>query len=303
MTDGRHVLVLGSAGFLGAEVARASVAAGDRVTRHVRRRSTGGGRDGVVVEAELSDVDAVVRLLDEVGPDLVVNCAALADVDACERDPDLADTLNHRMPARIAAWTAGAGVRVVHVSTDSVFDGRAESYDEDSPPSPVNVYGRTKADGEAAVLGADPTALVARTNIVGWSPTGTRSLLEFFHHRLSQGEPAPGFVDIQFRPLPVHWFWPICERFLAAGASGVIHVTGPELLSKYAFGRRVALAFDLDPELVVPTEGLGDAPRAVRPPRLDVRPSRLAGGPPWPGDLDQGLAELRRLQVERKADK
>ena len=310
MTGGpRHVLVLGAGGFLGSEVARSlsvqSPVEG-RTTLHLRRPVRPGPtstRDGIqVVDADLADLDRAERLLDHVRPDLVVNCAALADVDACERDPDLADLLNHRLPARLAAWTARSGARLVHVSTDAVFDGHGGPYDPGATPSPVNVYGRSKRAGEVAVLAADPAALVARTNIVGWSPTGTRSLLEHFVGRLSLGEPAPGWTDVHVRPLPVHWFWPGCERAIAAGMTGIVHLTGPELLSKHAFGRRVAEAFDLDPGLVVPVAGLMDTTRATRPPRLDVVPSTLAGEPLTPDDLDRGLAELRALRdAERLA--
>ena len=300
MTDGRHVLVLGSNGFLGAEVARSLLASDSTVSLHVRHRAHVQHPSATVVEADLSDPVRVVRLLDEVRPDLIVNCAALADVDACERDAVLADALNHHLPAQLAAWTAQTGRRLVHVSTDAVFDGRGGPYDVDAAPSPVNAYGRSKRDGEVAVLSTDPTTMVARTNIVGWSPTGTRSLLEYFHGRLARGEQAPGFVDVHFRPLPVHWFWPGCERHLAAGATGLVHLTGPELLTKYAFGRRVATAFDLDPDLVIPTEGLADSGRVARPPRLDVLPSRLGNVPP--GDLDEGLFELRQMRSARETD-
>lgn len=298
ISSSRHVLVLGSSGFLGSEVSRAlSVGMSERLTLHARR--TVDGATGVVV-ADLSDLDGVVAMLDDLRPDLVVNCAALADVDACEREPERADLLNHRLPGRLAGWTAVHGARLVHVSTDAVFDGRGGPYGVDATPSPINAYGRSKRDGEAAVLAADPAALVARTSIVGWSPSGTRSLLEHFVGRLSRREPAPGWTDVTFRPLPVQWFWSGCERALAAGLHGIVHLTGPELLSKHAFGQRVATAFDLDPGLVVAAEGLSDRTRATRPPHLDVVPSTLGGALLTPGDLDQGLAELRDLRGARQ---
>ena len=299
-----RVLILGSGGFLGSNVAR-SLAAEETVELilQVRDRSTTPPADAArTVHADLTRPHELDKVLAEVQPEIIVNCAALADVDACERDPALADALNHRLPARLATWTAKSGALLVHVSTDAVFDGRDRPYREHDDPSPINEYGRSKLAGERAVAASDARALTARTNIIGWSPTGTRSLLEHFHGRLSRGERAPGFVDIHFRPLPVHWFWPACMRLLAHGMSGLAHVTGPELLSKYDFGRRVAMAFDLDPDLVEPMEGLTGSARAARPPRLDVLPSRLGDGPLLPGDLDQGLAELRRMSRTVEAD-
>lgn len=300
--EGRHVLVLGSGGFLGSEIARALLLTDGAVTLHVRSRGGAVELGPPVVEADLADPVRVAALLDDIRPDIIINCAALADVEACERNPDLADALNRQLPAQLATWTAGTDRRLVHVSTDAVFDGRGGPYATDTPTSPINVYGRSKRDGEVAVLGTDPFSLVARTNIVGWSPTGTRSLLEYFHSHLARDERVAGFFDIHFRPLPVHWFWPTCERFLATRTAGLVHLTGPELVSKHEFGRRVAIAFGFDPTLVVPTEGLVGSARTARPPRLDVRPSRLGGMPPRSGDLDGGLAELRQMRRARESE-
>jgi dTDP-4-dehydrorhamnose reductase len=305
-----HVLILGASGFLGANVAHALTTAdtgtdGRLLVLHGSTSSPGAFEaEARTVQADLTDEHAVDDLIAEVRGAvplaeevLVINCAALADIDRCEAEPGLAERLNRDLPQRLARRCAEGGLRLVHVSTDAVFDGRGGPYAEHHPTSPTSIYGRTKAQGEAQVLDALPTALVARTNIVGWSPSGRRSLLEYFHDRLERGEPAPGFTDILFRPLPVHWFWPTCAALLRAGSTGLRHVTGPELLSKQAFGVRVARTFDFDETLVIPASGL-DGRGAPRAPSLDVLPSRLpddrwpAGGQGRPG-LDGGLAELR----------
>jgi dTDP-4-dehydrorhamnose reductase len=303
-----HVLLLGASGFLGANVAH-SLASDGAVGREVIVHGGASAPAPLVpgsrtVLADLTDAATVDDVLSDVRrslgagePILVVNCVALADVDRCEAEPDRAELLNATLPERLATRCAADGMQLLHVSTDAVFDGRSGPYREDHPVAPTNVYERSKARGETLVLAALPTALVARTNIVGWSPTGRRSLLEHFHDRLAGGEQAPGFTDIAFRPLPVHWFWPTCAALLAHARTGLRHVTGPELLSKHAFGLRVARAFGLDEALVVPSSGLtGRA--ALRAPSLDVVPSRLPderwprGGRGRP-DLDGGLGELR----------
>jgi dTDP-4-dehydrorhamnose reductase len=292
-----RVLVLGATGFLGANVVLALLEdpTVDAVVRH--GRDLADVREPVRVQTVGGALDrpgSIERVIDSSGADLVVNCAALADVDRCEREPVLATRLNALLPERAARACDHLGVGLVHVSTDAVFDGRNGPYTTSSPVAPLSVYGRTKADGEEAVLAVLPDAIIARTNIVGWSPSGTRSLLEYFHGRLVRGEPAPGFTDLLFRPLPVHWFWPAVRALHAAGATGLCHVTGPELLSKYAFGRRVAGLCGADPDLVVATSGLVDR-GAQRAPDLDVVPSRAAQV--WgPSDgataLDRGLREL-----------
>jgi dTDP-4-dehydrorhamnose reductase len=295
VSGAQRTLVLGAGGFLGSNIVHSlDVDHLGALILHVRDGEPPVVPEGArTVRGDLTDAAVLEGIIAEVRPGLIVNCVALADVDACDRDPELADALNHRLPARLAAWSASSGSRLVHVSSDAVFDGRGGQYFEDSDPSPINVYGRSKLAGERAVVERDARALVVRTNIIGWSPSGSRSLLEYFHGRLVRSLPAPGFSDIFFRPLPVQWFWPGCARFLAAGSTGIVHLTGPELLSKYAFGLRVARAFDLDPDLVQPVDGLKEAGRASRPPLLDVVPSMLPDGDVMSGSLDVGLEELR----------
>jgi len=105
-------------------------------------------------------------------PDLVVNAAAYTAVDAAESDAEAAYRANRDGPARLAALCAEAGARLVHVSTDYVFDGsKGEPYLETDPPSPTGVYGASKLAGETAVLAALPSAVILRTSWV-YSPTG-----------------------------------------------------------------------------------------------------------------------------------
>lgn len=299
-----RTLVLGAGGFLGSWIAEALMERGvEGLTLHTGTRRSVMGRSLVgatATSADLTDASAISELLERSDPRLIVNCVALADVDRCEREPELADVLNHRLPVRLARWVAERGATLVHVSTDAVFDGSDGPYDTSATPRPLNAYGRSKLAGEVGVLDACPTATVVRTNIVGWSPTGTRSLLEYFHGRLTRGEPAPGFNDVFFRPLPIQRFWPTCENLLAGGMSGLLHATGPELLSKYEFGVLVARTFDLDPALVVPTRVADAGLVAERALELDVLPTlRPDGSMPVAGSLAAGLRELRSVKERR----
>ena len=111
-------------------------------------------------DLDVTDEDATQRVLG--GASLVIHCAAMTDVDGCERDPERAATVNGWGSANVAA----AARRVIMISTDYVFDGSsAGEYGEDSPPRPINIYGLSKLDGEQAVLAAGPN-LVVRTSWV-----------------------------------------------------------------------------------------------------------------------------------------
>lgn len=104
------------------------------------------------------------KFLDLYHPDAVLNCAAMTDVDGCEEARTTAYKVNAEGPGQLAAACARAGVHLVHISTDYVFDGRApRPYREDDEPNPISVYGRTKLDGERRILGEFSEAAVLRT--------------------------------------------------------------------------------------------------------------------------------------------
>jgi dTDP-4-dehydrorhamnose reductase len=115
-------------------------------------------------ELDVCDLGAVERALEAAPPEVLVNAAAYTDVDGCERDGALASRVNAEAPGALAILCSRRGSRLVHVSTDYVFGGEArEPYREDTEPRPLSHYGRSKLQGERAVLEAAPEALVART--------------------------------------------------------------------------------------------------------------------------------------------
>lgn len=115
-------------------------------------------------ELDLSDAAAVSRCIEQHAPEQVINAAAYTAVDKAETEPDAAQAGNVQAPANLARACAAQGARLVHVSTDFVFDGSASTpYTPDAEPSPLGEYGRSKLAGEYAVREAFPDALVVRT--------------------------------------------------------------------------------------------------------------------------------------------
>ena len=206
-----------------------------------------------LVKVDLLDPRAVDSVLDAASPDWLIHCAALADLDACEADPSLARRLNADFPGELAAGCLKLGIRLVHLSTDSVFDGTKYGvYTESDLPNPAGVYSATKLQGEQNVLSANPDAIIARVNFFGWSLNGKRSLSEYFYNNLSAGRQSNGFTDIWFCPMFVGDLAETLVRMLEKGLSGLFHVVGSEALTKYDFGVRLARQFGYDERLVIP---------------------------------------------------
>lgn len=249
-----------------------------------------------VLQCNLLAPGAVESLLDQTQPDWVIHCAALANVDACEADPVLAQQSNSDLPFRLATHVARGGARLVHISTDAVFDGRKGSYTEADEPNPLGVYARTKLEGERRVAEAHPQAIIARVNLFGWSISGQRSLGEFFVNNLSASKRVMGFTDVIFCPLLANHLALVLIKMLEKNLSGLYHVVSRECLSKYEFGMRVAEKFSLDGSLISPTSVQLSGLAAIRSPNLSLRTDKLASaiGEQIP-DTTSGLERFYKL--------
>lgn len=249
-----------------------------------------------VIQADLLVPGAVERLLEQTRPDWVIHCAALAELDACEADPALAQQLNTEIPGLLAEYVARGGARLLHVSTDAVFDGEKGNYTEEDIPNPLGIYARTKLEGERAVAQANPDAILARVNLFGWSLSGKRSLAEHFFYNLLAGQPVMGFTDVFFCPLLANDLALILLKMLDAGLSGLYHVVSSECTSKYTFGMEIARRFGLDEDLIIPTSVQQGGLRAARSPNLTLRTDKLVHdlGESLPG-LSAGLGRFYTL--------
>jgi len=297
-----RLLVTGASGLLGANLLLAARASHQLIAATHRQRIELPGAE--CVQLDLAQPGAAHDLLRGTHPDAVIHCAAFTDVDACEGHPELAERLNAEVPGWLAEACAHEGTRMIHISTDAVFDGAQGGYTEDDLPLPINVYGATKRSGEQAVLAAHPSSTVVRTNLFGWNAQPKLSLAEWFLDRLRRGEPCTGFTDVSISPLAADDLAACLLALLPMPLAGVLHVAGSEAVSKYQFGCMVAEHFGLQADLIRP--GLVDASglRARRPHRLtlDVRRAEAALGKPMP-KLEPGLRRWAEQERDGTLDR
>ncbi|WP_159925855.1 dTDP-4-dehydrorhamnose reductase [Rhodococcus sp. WAY2] len=246
-----EILVTGARGQLGRHLVRCAEAAGIAVR--------GVGSD----ELDITDRGAVDAQVES--GSVVINCAAYTAVDAAESDEATALAVNERGPANLAAACARAGARLVHVSTDYVFAGQADTpYEVDSPTGPATAYGRTKLAGERAVHAALPTAHVVRT---AWVYSGAGSDFVATMLRLERERDTIDVVNDQVGS-------PTFAGDLAAAllelvlrtdvTVPVLHATNAGKASWYDLARAVFEEAGADPERVRPcssTQFVRPAPR------------------------------------------
>lgn len=298
-----RILITGASGLLGSNFMLAAIDAGHHVTATSHSRPV--RAPGVQWKAaDLTVEGAAAELLDDTQPEWIVHCAAATDVDRCEQNPDWAFALNRDMPAAIAAAAVDTGASMVHISTDAVFDGGLGPHRESDPTRPINTYGESKLSGERAVLAANPSAAIVRTNFFGWSPPGRLSLAEWFLENLRAGEPCHGFTDISISPLLANQLAGVLLRIQEVGLSGVYHVGSEDSVSKYDFGVSLAKAFALDSSLIQPVGVDQGRLRAARPRDLALESEKVqrALGLKLP-TTQAGIEDLRALEQEGYRDR
>jgi dTDP-4-dehydrorhamnose reductase len=286
-----RLLITGAGGLLGKAAVKAAVTHGHAVTAlHHSPPANNAGAE--VATADLKDHAAIAALIEKTRADWIIHAAAHASPDFCEDHPAEAWAVNAEATRNIAAAAAGAGSRVLYVSTDSVFDGQRGGYSETDTPNPISVYARAKLAGEQAVLAASPANISVRTTLIGWGAKKP-NLAELVFRHLGQGSTMAGYADVIFTPLPVWTLSELMLEMIGRSLAGIWHVASADASSKYDFCRRLALKLCFDPDLIqsisVDSAGL----RAPRPKDASLNTEKISAalGRPMP-QIEEGIAEF-----------
>jgi dTDP-4-dehydrorhamnose reductase len=279
-----RLIVLGGTGMLG----RATVLAARR-----RGWAAFGPSHG---QLDVCDTDAVRRAAADFGADVLFNAAAFTQVDRCETEPALAHAVNAEAVAGLAAVARERGARLVHVSSDYVFDGTASTpYVEEAPTAPLSVYGASKLGGERSALGYED-ALVVRTSWV-FGPGGA-NFVATIRRLLAAGQPLRVVDDQHGRPTYAPFLAEALLDLLALRVRGLFHYANREPVSWYGFARTIADLEGASQEITPITTA--DMPRPARRPAYSVlaleRVESLLGRrvEPWIAGLVDYLSLLRR---------
>ncbi len=187
---------------------------------------------------DLEDSESLKAALEDLDCDVFINPAAITSLEACEDDPRLAMRVNSAAPGKIALWAAERGVRVIHFSTDYVFDGECTiPLTEDMAARPVNAYGRSKLAGEQAVL-THPGNVVIRVSWV-FGPEKPSFVDQVFDKALAS-QPLAAIADKLSLPVLTTDLAQWTEKLLGSDASGILHACNPgEAVSWHGMARHV----------------------------------------------------------------
>ncbi len=303
MSPRKKLIVTGANGFVAGSILAQGA---DAWEIHAVSRGTGPDPQG---EWKAHSLDSLARdpwaeLFRDVRPAAVIHTAALADIDYCEAHPDLARDVNFGLTRTLANLCAEHGARLVHCSTDTIFDGEHAPYREQDPPGPVNVYAHTKVAAEHAVLDASAGHVVARLAVIVGLPV--LGVGNSFVARMLASLEAGRVVTVpeaEIRtPIDVVTLGKaLMELASNEATSGVFHLAGNDRLNRLELARRIAVFFGHDPAGVVGIDPTTLPGRAARPRdvSMDNAKARAHLGTPMVG-LDAALTSIRQTSQRRR---
>jgi dTDP-4-dehydrorhamnose reductase len=279
------MLVTGGSGYLGGWVARLARADWGVVATYlahpVQERSADWRR------LDVTDGPAVDALVAEVQPAVIVHTAAANPGAGTDFQ-----TTNVAGTGHVARAAARLGSRLIHISTDVVFDGEKGNYTEEDLPAPIAPYGHSKALAEREVAASGAEAVIVRTSLVyGWRPRidrHTRWVLD----DLSRGKPVRLFADELRCPIWVESLAAALVELAGLDTTGVLHVAGEQVLSRYEFGVRLLRFHDVDSSAIVAARSRGSGLQRPADCTLDCSRARDLLCTPLPG-LDEVLQQAR----------
>jgi len=241
MTPRKRVLFTGISGFLGWHFAKISLHEWE--IHGIANSHPADINNAVVYQVDITDYEDIKSAMEKIRPDAVIHAAALADPNECELNPDRSYIINVEAVQNIAGLCANRAIPFLFTSTDLVFGGEHPPYSEDDVPNPVNVYGEHKARAEELVLENYPNTLIVRLPLMFGDPGPVASnFYQYMLGHLTEGTKLELFKD-EYRSMlsgteAVRGLLAFLGRH-----SGIVHLGGPDSISRYEFGLKLADVF------------------------------------------------------------
>lgn len=250
----KSLLITGGTGLLGGHLVERAMSGWDVYSTFFRSVPPAGTTFAKAARLDVKNGKEVQALFSEISPSVIIHTAAMTGMDMCALNKREAWETNVEGTEHLVTAAERVNARLVYLSTDLVFQGDAGNYSESDSASPACYYGETKLEGEKVISEISSNYCIARIALsYGWSVTSSLCFAEVMADKLSRGEEVRLFTD-EFRS-PVY-IPNLCDALLEIAArndvQGVIHLAGPERLSRFQFGIALCEAFGFDKDLIVP---------------------------------------------------
>ena len=192
------------------------------------------------IELNLDSEKDLIEKIGSLNLDIIINCMGYTNVENCEINYKDAIKINSFYASRIAKISKKLKLKLVHISTDHLFDGKTKNNNENSEPNPLNNYAKSKFEGEKQVSKFNKDALIIRTNFFGWGPTYKKSFSDFIISSLENNLSISLFSDVNYNPILVSELANAVNKLIDKKCKGIYNVVSPQPISKLNFGKLLA---------------------------------------------------------------
>ena len=218
------------------------------------------------IEINLFSKNDLQRILDSYQIDIVLNCVGLTNVEACEDNPFEAFKLNSTLPGIIASACDSTNTQLIHISTDHLFDDENILHSEKDKVSLINVYAKSKYQGELEVLKNCQSSIICRTNFFGYGPAHRMSFSQWIEESAKNNQEIVLFKDIFFTPVSGKNLAYYAHKLLENNFSGIFNISSNNKISKFEFGKLICKKLNIPSHSILPGS-LDDNSNLIRRPK------------------------------------
>ncbi len=295
----KKILVTGSNGMLGKDLVDFLKSYEFDLYGLNRKRDYNLAKDKSIL-CDLVDFEKLNEVLNTIDPDIIIHCAAIVDVDLCEKDKKLSNKINVESTKQLALYKPEI-TKFIYISSDSVFCGQKGNYKEDSKKDPINYYAKTKSLAEDEILTANNNHIIIRTNIYGFHKEKGKSLVEWALGEVFENRKIKGFDDVYFNPVYTMQLSKVIYDLVIKNFTGTINIGSNKALSKYEFLLRVLKTLQLKEYLIEAISVEQGTLTTLRPKNTTLNTTFLKETLNYEIDIFEGIEELVRDYKNRSS--
>ncbi|MAV58880.1 MAG: NAD(P)-dependent oxidoreductase [Candidatus Marinimicrobia bacterium] len=201
------------------------------------------------LKLDITDKLNVKYIIDRIKPDIIINCAAITDVDLCEKNRAQARNVNFIGLKNLVKYSK-KHTKLIHISTDYVFDGLKGNYNEKDPTIPLNFYGKTKLEAENFLIGSNRKILILRLNGLFSSKLKNKNFFSFVYKSINANRKISIVDDQISNPVLVELMPEVIMKAILLDTTGVVHYGSSNVISRYDFAKQICMVFKLNALLI-----------------------------------------------------
>lgn len=249
----KKILIIGSNGLLGQKISGLFLLSKYYQTLNASIEDKSYINNAEYIQLDITKREDVFKVVDSFEPDVIINTAAITNVDYCETNREVAWRVNVKGVENLVYAARLSGSKIIHFSTDYVFDGKKGPYSEDDTPNPISYYGRTKLASENVLKTSGIQFTIIRTMILfGIAKNVKENFALWVYKNLSDSKPINVVTDQFGNPTLVDDLALAVLRIVEYDKNGLYHIAGKDILSRYQFAIAIADKFKLDKKLIKP---------------------------------------------------